>query len=243
MTKALKGVQYLAALAVGAGVAVLTGHLVGVHGAILAAAFVGWVDGNVSASPQKRGAPGVAAGGMYRRFAQSWSKATTDGNGTLYFVAQVPSDAIVTDLLLANDALTGCTSVDAGLFKVDKGLLSLGGPSSTAADYYAGAATDATKPVGTPVDAGAIFMSAKDINAGITIASPYNAFGDNIAAQTVTSLGATTKGKLAIGMKVWQLLGFTDPKWKEDSYVIGLRLNTAGSAAGVIALWGGFIQG
>ncbi len=50
-------------------------------------------------------------------------------------------------------------------------------------------------------------------------------------------------GMLNFGTKLWQLLGFTDPKWKSDNYVLGCRLNTAGSAAGNIVVRGRYIQG
>lgn len=210
-------------------------------GAVLATAFIGWVDANVGATPQKRGEPGLAAGGLVRGFVQSWAKKTTDGNGTIYFVSQIPSDAIITSLLLLQDALTGLTSLDVGLYKGDKGLASLGGPSSTTADYNAGASTSGL-PNSTPVDAGAIFESAFDSHAGLAQGSERNVL-TNLPVQTVTTLGATTNGFLNYGLKIWALLGFTDPKWKEDSYVIGVRLNTAGSAAGNFVLRGNWIQG
>lgn len=205
------------------------------------AAFIGWADANVGASPQKRGSPALVAGGMVRAFVQAWTKATTDGDGTIYFLVELPSDAIVTSLLLNNDALAGCTSADLGLYKIDKSLGNLNGAASTtAADYHAGCSTTGL-PNSTPVGAGAIFMSAVDINAGKANGSEQNGL-NNIDVQTVTTLGATTNGKLNFEKKLWELLGFTDPKWKEDSYALGMRLNTAGSAAGNLAVRGIFVQ-
>ena len=61
------------------------------------AAFIGWADGNVGALPQKRGEAGVAAGGRFFKGVQSWAKKSTDGNGTIYFLAEIPSDAIITE--------------------------------------------------------------------------------------------------------------------------------------------------
>lgn len=228
-------------LLVAALVMVAAGHLFGsVHGAILAAAFIGWADANVGAVPQKRGSPALVAGSTVREFVQSWTKATTDGNGTIYFLVELASDGIMTSLLLNNDALAGATSADLGVYKIDKSLSNLGTVSQTAADYFAGCSV-AGFPNSTPVDAGAIFMSAQDINAGNANGSEKNGLS-NIDVQTVTTLGAATNGKLNFEKKIWELLGFTDPKWKDDSYALGLRLNTAGSAAGNLVVRGRYVQ-
>ena len=204
-------------------------------------ALIGWIDANVGATPQKRGQPGLCAGGLERGFVQTWTKATTDGDGTIYFVAEIPSDALITSLLLNNIATSGMTSLDIGLFKIDPTLPNLGGPSATATKYYAGCSV-AGLPNSTPVDAGAIFVSALDANGGYLQGSEYNALS-YIATQTISTLGATTVGLSNYSKKIWELLGFSDPKWKDDSYAIGLRLNTAGSAAGKFVLRGRWIQG
>lgn len=219
------------------------GHFAGVHGAILAAAFIGWVDPNVGNLPQKRGEPGIAAGGLVREFWQSWTKKTTDGNGTIYFLSEIMSDALIASLDLYNDALAGCTSVDFGIFEIDRSLSNLGTVDQTAADYYAGSPVGGIPTVALPkIDAGAIFASAVDIHLTNAQGAPLNVLS-NIVLQTITTQGSAASGFLAYGMKLWQLLGFTDPKWKSDSYAIGMRLNTAGSAAGNLALKGRYIQG
>lgn len=206
-------------------------------------AFIGWVDPNIGGTPQKRGEPGVAAGGLVREFVQCWAKKTTDGNGTIYFLAEIPSDAIIIELRLLADALTGATSMDLGLAKIDPSLANIGGANQTAATYYAGASASGL-PNSTPVDAGAIFVSALDIHAGYALGSEIDLLrgsSANLTTQTVTA--GTNPGFLIYNYKVWALLGFTDPKWKEDSYALIMRLNTAGSAAGNLALRGRFIQG
>ena len=226
-----------------AAIAAVFAHLFSVHGAILATAFVGWVDANVGNLPQKRGEPGVAAGGHVLEFVQSWAKKTTDGNGTIYLVAEVMSDAIIAELALYNDALTGASSADVGVFEIDKSLSNLGTVDQTVADYYAGSPVGGIPTVALPkVDAGNIFLAATDISAGNAQGSPKNVL-TNIVLQTITTQGAATNGFLNYGLKLWQLLGFTDPKWKSDSYAIGLRLNTAGSAAGNLVMRGRYIQG
>ena len=205
-------------------------------------AFIGWIDSNIGTTPpSKRGQPGLCAGGLERGFVQSWTKKTTDADGTIYFVAEVSSDALIVSLLLNNEVIAGMSSLDVGLFKIDPSLPNLGGSSQTAAKYYAGASVSGL-PNSTPVDAGAIFVSALNASGGYLQGSEYNAMS-YIATQTVTTLGATTNGLLNYGKKVWELLGFTDPKWKDDSYAIGVRLNTAGSAAGNLVLRGRYIQG
>jgi hypothetical protein len=153
------------------------------------------------------------------------------------------SDALISELLLYNDAISGLTSMDIGLFEIDRSLSNLGTVDQTAADYYAGSPVGGIPTVALPkVDAGAIFLSAYDAHLGNAQGSPYNALA-NLVVQTVTTQTGATNGFLNYGLKLWQLLGFTDPKWKSDSYAIGMRLNTAGSASGNLVLKGRYIQG
>lgn len=210
------------------------------------AAFIGWVDASVGALPQKRGEAGVATGGHLRKGVQTWAKKTTDGNGTIYFLAEIASDAIITEIKLWNDALTGASSADVGIFEIDPGLSNLGGASSTTGNYLAGSpAGGVPVTVAAPkVDAGAIFMSAKDISGGFALTAAYDVlFGANANIGTQTVTAASNPGLLILDYKLWALLGFTDPKWKSDSYALGLRLNTAGSAAGNLAVAYSYIQG
>jgi hypothetical protein len=228
------------------GLSVLVSHFGVAHGLVLATTFIGWADGSVGALPQKRGEAGVVTGGRIFKGTQAWAKKTTDGNGTIYFLAEIPSDAIITEIKLMNDALTGASSADEGIIEIDPGLSNLGGANQTAAQYYAGSPAGAVPvTVAAPkIDAGAIFMSANDISAGNTAASAKDVlFGSsaNIASQTVTA--ASNPGLLIYNYKLWALLGFTDPKWKSDSYALGLRLNTAGSAAGNLAVPYSYVQG
>ncbi len=205
------------------------------------AALIGWADGNVGAVPQKRGKVGIAAGGLYRKAIVAWAKATTDGDGTLYFLTEVPSDAIMAKMQFNCDALTGLTSASFGLFKIDPSFPAAGGPNTTITNYRAGASTTGT-PNSTPVDASAIFMALTNVSGGYAEGSELNAMSA-LVVQTITTLGAATNGFLNYGKKVWELLGFTDPKWKEDSYAIGMYCATAGSAAGNLVLKAEWIQG
>lgn len=207
------------------------------------AAFIGWIDSFVGGTPIKVGKQGVVMGAIVDGFTQAWTKKTTDANGTIYFIAEINADAIIFDLKLYNDALSGATSADIGLFLVDPGLPSGGGPSATVANYYAGYPTSGT-PSGTNalVDAGNIFMTATDISAGSAEGSARDALA-NLVVQTITTLGATTNGFLNYSKKIWELLGMTDPKWASAKYAIGLRLNTAGAATGNLVLRGQWIEG
>jgi len=72
-----------------------------------------------------------------------------------------------------------------------------------------------------------ILMAAHDINAGAAIGSEINGLHD--------------MGVENIGKQVFELLGKTADT-REDSYVLALTLNTAGSAAGTISVRGLFIQ-
>lgn len=192
-----------------------------VKGVSLAAAFIGWPDANLSNTPVKRGDPSRVSGAQDLEICQPWVKATTDGNGTIYYLADLPSDSVMTALLLLNDALTGCTSVDLGVYKRNAD-----GTIQTCTQG-GGAGTGGAKSDGS--DAGAIFASAVDISAGNAAGSPKNMLLALSIANT--------------GVKLWTLLGFTDPKLKDDRYVLGMRLNTAGAATGNLSLRASYLQG
>lgn len=193
----------------------------GAHGAILAAATLAWPDPNRGANPVKRGNAALVTGGLVRQLAQAWAKAAADGNGTIYYLAALPADAIMEAAALCNDALAGCTSVDLGLYRFkDDGSVQ----TNTAGG---GAGTGGAKSDGS--DAGAVFISAMDISAGFAIGSDKN--------------GLLNYGHANFGKKIWELLGFTDPKLKDDIYILGLRLNTAGAAVGNLSVRARWIQG
>lgn len=85
---------------------------------------------------------------------------------------------------------------------------------------------DTAKSDGT--SAKALLMSAVDINAGKANGSEQNGLKDVDIAD--------------LAKKVWEFLGFTDPKLKDDSYVLALTLTTAGTAAGTITVRGTYVQ-
>lgn len=214
---ALDAVSFIAYIVLVAGLMVIGAKFMGAYGVAgvsLAAAFFGWPDANLGALPIKRGDPSRIAGAQVYELLQPWVKATTDGNGTIYYLATLASDDVLTALELLNDALAGCTSVDIGVYRLDRN----GAPVNTAVG--AGAGSGGAKSDGS--DAGAIFASAVDISAGNAAGSPKNMLLALSIANT--------------GVKLWTLLGFTDPKLKDDRYVLGMRLNTAGAATGNLAL-------
>lgn len=198
-------------------------------------AFLGWLDANLGAQPVKRGDSAQVAGAHVYELLTSITKKTTDGNGTVYFLAALPADAVIISAELNCDALSGATSADLGFYDLNAALA----PAPTAVNCGSGTGTI---PTTAQVDAGAILASAVSIAGGFAIGSEQKMLG-NIATQTVTTLGAATNGLLNLGLKLWQLLGFTDPKWKADAYALGLRLNTAGSATGNIAVKIRYVQG
>lgn len=211
---------FLAALVLAAG-SVLAGHLLAAHGVVLAAAFLGWPDANLSGTPVKRGDPSKIAGAQDYEILQPWVKATTDGSGTIYYLANLPADAVVSAIELLNDALAGATSADIGVYRLNRD----GTVANTAAG--AGAASGGAKSDGS--DGGAIFASAVDISGG-------NAAGSK--KDMLTTLSIANRG-----VKLWTVLGFTDPKLKDDRYILGLRLNTAGAATGNLAVRVSYAQG
>lgn len=215
----LKQAAYLAIAAIAVIAIQHMGHPVA--GVILAAATIGWADANLSATPVKRGDPSRIAGADVCELLQPWVKATADGNGSIYYLANLPADAVITDLSLLNDALMGCTSVDIGVYRLNRD----GTVANTAVG--AGAGSGGAKSDGS--DAGAIFASAVDISGGNAAGSPKNM----LLALTIANTG----------VKLWSLLGFTDPKLKDDRYILGMRLNTAGAATGNLSLKARFAQG
>jgi hypothetical protein len=206
-------------------------------------AFIGWVDPNVGGTPIKVGKQGVVMGANMCGFVESWSKLATDANGSIYFITTINADALIHSLKLNQTAIANLTSLDIGLYNTDPALSTEGGPSQTAAAYYAGSPVSGT-PSGANalVDAGAIFVSALDSHLGYAEGSEYDALS-NLVIQTVTTLGAATNGFLNYSKKIWELLGFTDPKWAANKYTIGVRLNAAGANTGNFVLRGTYVEG
>ena len=175
------------------------------------AAVIGWASSDLSGTPVKRGQTSKVAGAEARGFVQAFAKAAADGDGSIYYLAEIPASAVLQSLLLNNAALAGCTDVDLGFYKL----------------HDDGTITDDAKSDAT---SGAdLLTNGADIAAGKAIGSDLNG---------LASLGIANLGK-----KVWELLGFTDPKLKNESYILGLKLNTAGAAAGALAVRGEFVQG
>jgi hypothetical protein len=204
-------------------------------------AFIGWIDSNVGGTPIKVGKAGVVMGANMDAFAISWTKKTTDVDGSLYFLTTINADALIHSLKLNCDSISGLSSASIGLFNVDPSLPFDGGPSQTLSAYYAGCSVSGL-PNSTPVDAGAIFMALTDISGGSAEGSERDALA-NLVVQTVTTLGATTAGFLNYGKKIWELLGFSDPKYANAKYAIGMKMATAGSASGNLCLRGAYVEG
>lgn len=206
-------------------------------------AFIGWVNPQVGGTPIKVGYQGVVMGANMCGFVQSWTKKATDVSGSIYFLETINNDALIVEIKINSDAQSGMTSVDLGLFNVDPSLLTEGGPNQTATTYYAGYPVSGT-PSGTNafVDAGNIFMAAVSFASGFAEGSEQDGLV-NLPVQTITTLGATTNGLLNYGLKIWQLLGASDPKWIPGKLAIGMRLNTATNSTGNLAIRGRYVEG
>ena len=183
------------------------------------AATIAWADPNLSAQPVQQGQVAAMSGAEVKEFVQSWAKVAGDGNQTTYYLAALPADAIMVELKLNNAALTGATSADLGLYRLNA--------DGSVANTIAGATTGGA--LSTGADAGNLFQSAIDISSAHAIGSELN--------------GLTSYTLANLNQKLWNALGFTDPKLADGVYVLGLRLNTAGSAAGALVVRGRWIQG
>ena len=106
-----------------------------------------WADASVEAG--KKGNPAIVSGNHKLGFVTTFEIAAGDDDASIIKIAKLPANAILTKLDLYCDALTGCTSVDAGLYK----------ESGVVADVN-------------------IYASAKDIAAGQAIGSPENMMAD-----------------------------------------------------------------
>lgn len=86
---------------------------------------------------------------------------------------------------------------------------------------------DTAKSDGT--SASAILLALSDLSGGFAIGSEK----DCLAAVAVGNLP----------LKLWELLGYTDPKNIDGGYVLALTAATSGTAAGDMCLKGTYIQG
>ena len=106
-----------------------------------------WVDANVAAGD--KGNPANIMPGRVFAFAATFEVAAADDDGSVYKIAQVGANMVPLKLELNCDAITGFTSADLGLYKLD----------------------------GTEADKN-IFMAAHDINAGAAMGSEIDGLHD-----------------------------------------------------------------
>ena len=123
-------------------------------------AFLGWLDANLGAQPVKRGDPANVAGAHVYELMTSITKKTTDGNGTVYFLAAMPADAVIISAELNCDALSGATSADLGFYDLNAALA----PAPTAVNCGSGTGTI---PTTAQVDAGATWRPRSASRAGL----------------------------------------------------------------------------
>lgn len=177
------------------------------------ASISAWVDANMLV-PGKRGQPSKVEGSIERRFCMTYEKlGSADGDGSVLGLVLLPANAVMTSLLLNNDALSGATSVSLGLYKIDQ--------------HDGQTFLDTAKSDGT--SGKAVYMSAADISAGKANGSEQN----GLAAMDIADLPK----------KAWELLGYTDPKLVNTKFALCLTLTTAGTAAGTITVRGNYILG
>lgn len=131
-----------------------------------------WADADVQAG--KKGNPANVSGSKKSGFVISFEIAAADSDASIIKLTKLPANAILTKLDLYCDALTGCTSVDAGLYK----------ESGVVADVN-------------------IYAGAKDIAAGQALGSPENMMADvpleslGLRAFELLGLTAATKTEQA----------------------------------------------
>jgi len=104
-----------------------------------------YIDADLAAG--KKGNPAVIRGQELRCLAQTFEVAAADDNGSIYRLGSLPANAIPVKCEIVNDAITGATDWDLGLYKPGAG----------------GAVVDKD-----------LFMDGEDINAGNALASPVD---------------------------------------------------------------------
>lgn len=107
-----------------------------------------WADTNVQAG--KKGNPGNISGSKVVKSILTFAVAAADSDASIIRIAKLPAGAVITKFDLYCDAITGCTSVSAALYKENGSVLA----SST------------------------VLAAAKDIAAGQAIGSPENMMAD-----------------------------------------------------------------
>lgn len=175
------------------------------------ASIKAWIDANVAAG--KKGQVSKVAGGQVSEFMSLYAKlGAADGDGSVLGFALIPADAVLTELKLLQDALTGFSSVSCGFYKLDNDGQTF---------------LDTAKSDGT--SASAVLQALADLSAGFAVGSEHD---------LMSAVSIANRGK-----KVWELLGYTDPKKVDGRYVLALTAATSGTAAGNIVVRGRFIQG
>ena len=121
---------------------------------------------NADVAAGKKGNPALVSGGQLRSFVSVFEVASGDDDGSIYKIAKLPANAILTSLTLNSDAITGLTSIDCGLYK------------------ESGVVADAN-----------LFLSAEDIAAGQAIGTAQDAMEDlaleNLGKKLYEQLGLT----------------------------------------------------
>jgi len=143
-----------------------------------------WADSALEAGNRSNAA--VSPGGLTREFVVSFETAAADDNGSIFKLVRLPANAIMSDLKINCDAITGMTDVDLGLYDED---------GVTAADvdcYMDGADIAAGQAIGSEenglaaVDVADLGKKAWEI-AGDTIS---NKQGSYVLALTANTMGS-----------------------------------------------------
>ncbi|MDE2019182.1 MAG: hypothetical protein KGJ13_02415 [Patescibacteria group bacterium] len=179
------------------------------------AANIGWVDPNLAAGGSQFAAQSSKNVGVNcKGFAQEWGKLTGDGNGSIYYIAQIPSNAVIMQLQVVNDAAAGMTGCDFGFYNMDGSNPAL---SSGAAGTYAGNALVANLDL----------HSASTWNAPVTVVSAAVGLPAITAKRVWELIGIPEQGQNLI----------------RDSYILAMTLNTAGTATPNIGVRCLYIEG
>ncbi len=127
-----------------------------------------FVTNNISAKAADADIAARNGGAIVRKVLFNFETAATDEAASVYRVARIPATAIVTSVLLSNDAISGLTDLDIGVYKP----LEVGGAAIDAdclkdgLDAHAGIATLTAEYAPTLADVGKNILAVAGVTAG-----------------------------------------------------------------------------
>lgn len=156
-----------------------------------------WADASVEAG--KLGNPAIVGGSPVLSFVSTFELAAADSDASIIKIAKLPANAILKKLEIYCDAITGCTSVDAGLYK-ENGVVADKDIYAGAKDIAAGQAIGSAENMMADVPLESLHKKAYEL-LGLTAATAESAYNLALTFNTIGSGAGTVTvvGEYALG--------------------------------------------